>query len=166
MSEPVLTAQEVLNWYETTSNYWRKFLTENPAILALPCDIANTKTVAELMQHIVAVELRWSERLIHTAETPYEQVAFDSVDAIYATHDRATEILRQALASTPDWSQVIEFQTRTFGPAKASLKTIYFHTVLHSIRHYAQLSTLVRQNGYKPTLFGDYLMMGLERIGR
>jgi uncharacterized damage-inducible protein DinB len=36
--------------------------------------------------------------------------------------------------------------------------------VLHSIRHYAQLATLVRQHGYKPTLPGDYLFMGIERI--
>jgi uncharacterized damage-inducible protein DinB len=164
MTEPVLTAQETLKWYEVTSDHWRSLLAENPAILALPCDIANTKTVAELMQHIVAVELRWAERLIRTAETPYEQIAFDSVDTIYATHDRATAILKQALASTPDWSQVIEFQTRSFGPAKASLKTIYFHTLLHSVRHYAQLATLVRQHGYKPAIFGDYLLMGVERI--
>jgi uncharacterized damage-inducible protein DinB len=164
MSEPVLTAQEVLKWYEVTSDHWRSFLGENPAILALPCDIANTKTVAEMMQHIVAVELRWAERIVRVAETPYEQIAFDSVEVIYATHDRATQILKDALAANTDWDQIIEFQTRTYGGARASLKTLYFHVVLHSIRHYAQLATLVRQHGYKPTLPGDYLFMGIERI--
>ncbi len=71
MSEPVLTAQEVLKWNEATSNYWRKFLGENPAILAIPCDIAGTKSVAELLQHIVAVELRYAERIAHLPETYY-----------------------------------------------------------------------------------------------
>jgi uncharacterized damage-inducible protein DinB len=47
---------------------------------------------------------------------------------------------------------------------RASLKTNYFHAMLHSIRHYAQLSTLVRQHGHKPAWPGDYLMMGVERI--
>jgi uncharacterized damage-inducible protein DinB len=164
MSEPALTAQDVLKWYEATSENWRKFLAENPAILAIPCDIANAKTVAEFMQHIVAVELRWAERIVRTAETPFEQVAFDSVDVIYATHDHATEIFKQALAADIDWNQIIEFQTRTYGGARATLKTIYFHALLHTIRHYAQLGTLVRQHGYKFTSPGDYLLMGVERI--
>ncbi|WP_263367115.1 DinB family protein [Edaphobacter bradus] len=164
MSEPILTAQDVLKWYETTSDHWRKFLAEHPDILAIPCDIANTKTIAEFMQHIVAVELRYAERIAHIPETPYEQVAYDSVEALYATHDRATQILKRALAANHDWSEMIEFQTRSYGSLRASLKTIYFHALLHSLRHYAQLGTLVRQHGYKPTWPGDYLFIGVERV--
>ena len=164
MSEPVLTAQDVLGWYETTSDHWRKFLTENPAILAISCDIAGASTVAQLMQHIVAVELRWAERLARIPETSFEQVPYDSVDALYATHDRATAVIRQVLAADTDWDQIIDFQTRTYGPARASLKTILFHDLLHSLRHYAQLGTLVRQHGYKPTWQGDYLFMGIQLV--
>ena len=79
MSEPVLTAQEALKWYESTSDHWRGFLSENPKILALPCDIANTSTVGQLLQHIVAVELRYAERIASHPETTYEQVPYDSV---------------------------------------------------------------------------------------
>lgn len=164
MNEPVLTAQDTLAWYETTSGNWRRFLSENPAILAISCDIANAKTVAEFMQHIVAVELRWAERIARIPETPFEQVPSDSVEALYATHDRATQIFKRALTANHDWNETIEFQTRSLGPFRASLKTIYFHALLHSIRHYAQLGTLVRQHGYKPTWLGDYLMMGAERV--
>ncbi len=101
MSEPVLTAQEVLKWNEATSNYWRKFLADNPAILAIPCDIASTKTVAELLHHIVAVELRWAERIARIPETPFEQVSQDSIEALYATHDKAIALLKQTLPPTP-----------------------------------------------------------------
>ena len=94
MSEPVLTAQEVLKWNEKTSEHWRGFLAENPGVLAIECDIAGTKTVAELMQHIVAVELRYAERIAQVPETSYERVAHDSVEAIYATHERAMKMLR------------------------------------------------------------------------
>ena len=85
-------------------------------------------------------------------------------DALYATHDRATGMLKQALAANTNWNQSIDFQTRSMGAMRASLKTIYFHALLHSIRHYAQLGTLVRQHGYKPTWAGDYLMMGVQRV--
>jgi uncharacterized damage-inducible protein DinB len=164
MSEPVLTADEVLQWNEKTSNNWRKFLTANPDVLAIPCDVAGTKNVAELMQHIVAVELRWAERIARLPETTYEQVPYDSIDNLYATHNKAMAILKQALAANFDWNQSIDFVTRTFGPASSTAKTMYFHALLHSIRHYAQLGTLLRQHGYKLNWLGDYLAMDIKGI--
>lgn len=164
MSEPALTAHDVLKWNDTISGKWRNFLTEHPQILALPTDIAQTESVAQFLQHIVAVELRYAERINGIAETPYDQIAFDSVETIYATHDHAIKLFKEALAAGIDWNQTLEFATRSYGAMRASLKTIYFHALLHGMRHYAQLSTIVRQNGYKPTWFGDYLMMGVERI--
>ncbi|HEY6374481.1 MAG TPA: DinB family protein [Edaphobacter sp.] len=163
MSEPVLTAQDALKWFETTSNNWRKLLAANPDILALPCDIATSVTVAQLLQHIVAVELRYAERIARLPETDYDKVPFGSVDAIYATHDRALDIYHQSLAADLDWDQTIDFLTRTYGPARATRKTIFFHAVFHSIRHYAQLGTLIRQHGYTTDWPGDYLFMGLIR---
>ena len=163
MSEPVLTARETLKWFETTSNNWRKLLTANPDILSISCDIANSVTVAQVLQHLVAVELRWAERIARLPETTLDQVPFGSVDAIYATHDRALDIYHQSLAADLDWDQIIDFITRTYGPASASRKTIFFHGMFHSIRHYAQLSTLIRQHGYKTDWGGDYLFMGLIR---
>jgi uncharacterized damage-inducible protein DinB len=37
-----------------------------------------------------------------------------------------------------------------------------FHTLLHGIRHYAQLATLARQYGIKPDWSMDYFLMGIE----
>jgi uncharacterized damage-inducible protein DinB len=161
MSEPVLTAEEVLRWNEATSAAWRKLLGEHPELLAVPCDIAKTSTVAELLQHIVAVELRYAERLAGVPETPYESIPFDTVENIYATHDRAVTLFRQSLAANLDWDSVLEFKTRSFGSARASRKTILFHALLHSQRHYAQLGTVVRQHGHAISEAGDYLLMGI-----
>lgn len=161
MSQPVLTAEEVLRWNEATSAAWRKLLGEHPELLAAFCDIAKTSTIAQLLQHIVAVELRYAERLAGFPETPYEQIPFDTVEKIYATHDRAVALFRQSLAADLDWDRVMEFTTRSRGVAKASLKTILFHALLHGQRHYAQLGTLVRQHGYVIEGPGDYLLMGI-----
>ena len=50
--------------------------------------------------------------------------------------------------------------TITMGKLKAPRKTIMFlHALMHSIRHYAQLATLARQNGFKPDWAMDYLYM-------
>ena len=115
------------------------------------------KTVAGLLQHIVAVELRYAERLADLPVSGYADIPFDSVETIYATHNRAIMIFQQLLASDIDWDAPIEYATRTMGQARSARKTILFHALLHGIRHYAQLATLVRQHGVKPNWSMDYI---------
>jgi uncharacterized damage-inducible protein DinB len=164
MSELSLSGQEMLAWNEKTSDGWRQLLSENPEVLNLPCDVMNCKTVGELLQHIVAVELRYAERLAGLPATDYAAIPYDSLGAIYVTHDRAVALFQQQLNADPAWDEQLEFMTRTWGPAKASRKTMFFHALLHSTRHYAQLATLVRQNGIQPGWLMDYLIMGVERV--
>jgi uncharacterized damage-inducible protein DinB len=161
---PALTANEILAWLERTSTGWKDLIIAHPELLAFPCDVMGVSTVAGLLQHIVAVELRYAEQLNGLPPTDYAAIPFDSADAIYATHTRAVGLLRQQLASSVDWDEKIDFLTRSMGPARASRKTILVHALMHSIRHYAQLATLVRQHGIKPGWQMDYLLMGMERI--
>ena len=44
---------------------------------------------------------------------------------------------------------------------RATRRTILVHLAMHGIRHYAQLATIVRQQGVKPDWGMDYLFMGL-----
>jgi uncharacterized damage-inducible protein DinB len=164
MSQPVLTAQELIAWNEKTSDGWRHFLAGHPELLSLPCDIAGVKTVAELLQHIVAVELRYAQRLANLPASDYADLPTDSVESIYGTHDSAFAIFRELLASDVDWNAALEFTTRFMGSARSARKTILFHALLHSIRHYAQLATMARQNGLKPDWAMDYLLMDIERV--
>ena len=94
-----ITGTELQDWVEETSRGWKRLLLAHPEILSFPCDIRETRSVAELLQHVVAVELRYAERLNELAETPYESIPYDSVQLIYATHDRAMELLRRAAAT-------------------------------------------------------------------
>jgi uncharacterized damage-inducible protein DinB len=164
MSEPSLSASELITWLETTSTNWRKLLNAHPELLTKPCDVAGVKSVAELLQHIVAVELRYAERLADLPVSDYANIPFDSVDAIYATHERSIAIFRQLLTSNIDWNTSTEYMTRSFGPARSGRKTILFHVLLHGIRHYAQLATLVRQCGVKPDWPMDYIFMDIEKV--
>lgn len=163
MTDPSLTATEALKWNQATNAAWRKLINEHPAILALPCDIMQVSTVAQLLQHIVAVELRYAERILGLQETDYADVPYDSAEVIYRTHDRAMELYSEALAADMDWRDEIRFQTRSAGMLLTSRKTILFHALFHSIRHYAQLGTLVRQHGYKAG-YGDYLFMDVKPL--
>ena len=163
MTQPTLNAEEILAWNEKTAQGWQKLLTDHPELLTQPCDIAGTKSVAELLQHIVAVELRYAERLAGLPASDYATIPFDSVESIYATHNRAVALFQQVFTSDINWTEPMEFPTRTMGPLRSNRKTILFHALLHGIRHYAQLASLVRQCGVKPDWQMDYLLMHAER---
>ena len=89
-----LTSQDLLRWNEGTTSIWREHLRSHPELLTYPCDIRGAKTVADLLQHIIAVELRYAERLNSERETPYEEIPNVSVDSLYEFHDRAMRKLR------------------------------------------------------------------------
>jgi uncharacterized damage-inducible protein DinB len=163
MSQPALTAEQMMAWNERTAAGWRDLVAAHPEILALPCDVMGVSTVGGLLQHIVAVELRYAEQLNGLPPSDYSTIPFDSAEAIYATHQRAVALVQKQLASDVNWDERIDFVTRSMGPMRSSPKTILFHSLLHGMRHYAQLATLVRQHGFKPGWQMDYLVMDLER---
>ena len=164
MSELALTAEEMLAWNERTTFTWRTLTEQHPEILALQCDIYGVRTVGQLLQHIVAVETRYAQRLSGVTETPYDAIPYTTPAEIFAAHDVAMQTLRDLVAKG-NWESKLEFQTISMGRVRSSRKTLFFHALLHSIRHYAQLATLVRQHGYKPGTPMDYMMMGAEMIG-
>lgn len=163
MAEPSLSAGEVMAWLDTTSAKWKELIEAHPEILEMPCDVMNVGTAAKLLQHIVAVELRYAEQLSGLAPSDYSTIPYDSAAAIYATHERAMKMMRELLATDVDWDGKFEFVTRSMGPLRGPRKAVLFHSMLHAIRHYAQLATLVRQHGIKPGWQMDYLLMGMER---
>jgi uncharacterized damage-inducible protein DinB len=161
VNEPFLSARDVIAWLEKTSTGWRNLLTSHPELLHTPCDIMGTQTVAQLLQHIVAVELRYAQRLADQPVSEYAEIPFDSTESLFTTHDRAIALLQRLLDEDIDWDQTIQFKTRSLADARATRKIILFHTLLHGIRHYAQLATLARQHGVKPDWPMDYFFMGL-----
>jgi uncharacterized damage-inducible protein DinB len=70
-----LSFGELLDYSAEESNHWRDFFTQHPDALDAPCDIAGTKTVRELVLHIVAVQIRYAERLLTMPITEYDQLA-------------------------------------------------------------------------------------------
>lgn len=159
-----ISAENLVVWNDTTAQHWRDFILANPLILGLLCDIRNGRTVADTLQHIVAVELRYAQRLAGFPESTYEEIPKDSIDSILGTHELAFAHIRNLLADPSfDWSTEITVDTISLGRLRVTRETILVHLTLHSIRHYAQLATLVRQQGYKPTWPMDYLFIAAHR---
>lgn len=164
MHGPSLTAEEAIRWNEATTNVWRKVFEEHPELLKQPCDIAKASVVGQLMQHIVAAELRYAERLADLPVSDYDSLPYDSAAAIFGVHDRAMAIFCELLTGDVDWEEPFEFMTRSFGRARSNRKTVFFHALFHGQRHYAQLATLVRKYDVKPSYPTDFLFVNIERV--
>jgi uncharacterized damage-inducible protein DinB len=59
------------------------------------------------------------------------------------------------------WETVLEMKTRSAGILRASRRTVLVHLLTHSVRHYAQLATLVRNHGIPSGIDMDYILMRL-----
>jgi uncharacterized damage-inducible protein DinB len=162
---PTFSAETLVAWNDSNAQHWHKFILANPAVFFQLCDIRNGKIIADTLQHIVAVELRYAQRLSGLPESPYEEIPKGSIDSIMAAHELALGLIRSLLANPDyDWSTEITIDTISAGRLRASRETILVHLTLHSMRHYAQLATLVRQQGFKTTWPMDYLFTAAERV--
>ena len=160
MGIPGLTGSELMAWVDYTSTKWQALFKAHPDALQLPCDIRETSNVGELVQHIVAVELRYAERLAGLPETLYADVPAAPAEAIYLVHDKAMSLLEQLQDRDEAWWDVwLQFSTRSGGTMRAPRRTILVHLLMHSIRHYSQLATLTRQHGIASDWWMDYLGM-------
>jgi uncharacterized damage-inducible protein DinB len=162
-----LTADELLQWNDTTATKWRAFLEQAPEALTVACDVRGSETVADLLQHIVAAELRYAQQLSSEPISDYANIPKSTVAEIFQTHDLAMAKYRALNADNSiDWDEEIEVVTRSAGRLIAPRRAILFHGLLHGIRHYAQLATLLRRAGLSPDWQMDYLFMSARLAER
>ncbi len=160
-----LSFGELLDYCAEESNHWRDFFQKQPEALEVPTDIAGTKTVREVVLHIVAVQMRYAERLLKMPITEYDALAGKSGEELFALSRKSLEDLRSfaIAANDSDWDGMLTFPTRTAGDLTASRRKIFIHALLHSVRHWAQLSTHLRQKGYKQDWQHDFIFSGVIR---
>jgi uncharacterized damage-inducible protein DinB len=163
MSEPSLSASELLDWNNETVAHWQSLVEAHPEILDLKCDIYGTGTVLGLFHHIFVVETRYAQRLSGEPVSSYEEIPKNSFEDLIGVHETAMAKYRGLLAGTAmNWDEVLEVKTLSAGTLHVTRGKILLHAMLHGIRHYAQLATLVRKHGIKPNWPMDYLMCGME----
>jgi uncharacterized damage-inducible protein DinB len=165
-----LSFGELLDYCAEENNRWRDFFKQHPDALELPADIAGTKDVREVVLHIVAVQMRYAERLLNMPITEYESLAARLAqrkpgEELFALSRKSLEDLRSFAisANDSDWDGTLTFPTRSAGDLTASRRKIFIHTLLHSVRHWAQLSTHLRQMGFRQDWQHDFIASGVIR---
>ncbi len=149
MTTAAITLEELLADNEAATEKWQAWFAANPAALDVPCAIYNSGTVRGLLKHIFAVELRHSQRLLGEEVTSYDAIPVGSLDELMVVHAQAMHNLRKFLSSANNTAllEVIPLQTVSAGTLHASRRKLFAHILLHSMRHWAQLTSLLREAG-------------------
>jgi uncharacterized damage-inducible protein DinB len=156
-----VTFNELLRYTAQETERWRQWLaTQPPEILELPAGSGRTATVRGLMHHIIVVERRYVDRLRGEPVLGYDDVPREPIEAMFAVFTDARRRLDEWLstATEEDFNKTLEFQTLTAGTRSASARKIVAHLLIHGIRHWAQIATIMRQHGHDTGWFHDILL--------
>ena len=146
---------ELLDYSSEENERWKQFFARNPEALDLPLDIAGT--VGQLVLHIFAVELYFANVITGQEGTDPAQLKTESQDDIFAVGEKAREKYLEffARAKTEDWSATVELSRINL---KASKRKLVAQALTHSMRHWAQIATFLRQNGFKQEWRHDLIL--------
>ena len=158
---PALTFRELLDYTAAETARWHRWLADGRGeLLDLPAGEGRTATVRGLLQHVFAVERRYADRLLGEPVTPYEAIDTRDVATLFAAGAEARQRLERYLAgaTAADLARRLEFQTLSAGTQSASARKIVAHALVHGIRHWAQLATVLRQHGEATDWMHDLLV--------
>jgi uncharacterized damage-inducible protein DinB len=115
------------------------------------------ESVGDLVRHIFSAEKRYVDRLSGRPLTDASSVPNDDIEALFHFGKESRKDLTELLATLPDkdWDVPVEFRLMD-GIVRMTPKKIVVHTLMHEIRHWAQIATVVRMNGCKGE-FHDFL---------
>jgi uncharacterized damage-inducible protein DinB len=115
------------------------------------------EAVGELIRHIFSAEKRYVERLSGQSLTDTASIPIDNVDALFGFGQQSRNDLRRFVEVFPaeQWDLPQDF-TLMQSSLRATPRKIVVHVLMHEIRHWAQIATLLRLNGAKSG-FHDFL---------
>lgn len=143
---------------------WRDWFVEHPNAWAVPFATGRMATVGGVVLHIFAVELRYTERLLDQDVTTWEEFRQTSIDEVFELGDDARGQLVHFLTTAPEkeLERVLTFQTLTAGTVSTSKHKIASNIFLHDIRHWGQIATVLRQNGFADQWAHDLLLSDIK----
>ncbi len=147
-----LSFDDLVDYTEWQRGQWRAWFRDRPEALALSTgDHGDGRftTVGEVVKHIFGAELRYVQRLEGEPLSDLATVPADHVEQLFCKGDEARQRLKQLLAtmSAAEWEVPRQLTILSYR-VTATPKKIIAHTLMHEIRHWAQLATVCRMSGH------------------
>lgn len=159
-----LRYETLLELTSTEHHRWHEWFVERPAAWSVPFATGRMGSVGGVVTHIFVVELRYAQRLLDQEVTPWEAFPQTSIEDVFELGDNARGLLVQFLTTAPEseLDRVLTFQTLTAGTVTASKHKIASNVFLHGIRHWGQIATVLRQNGFADQWAHDMLLSSVK----
>jgi uncharacterized damage-inducible protein DinB len=138
------------NWQRAVWQAW--FAQKGPAPLGVTTGghgDGRFPTVGGMIRHIFSSELRYAERIAGIPLTDTTVVAVDDPGALFLLGAVGRASFRGVMETLPvaQWSMPLEFSLfNTI--VRATPRKIVMHVLTHEIRHWAQVATLLRLEGW------------------
>lgn len=149
---------EYTNWER---DLWHGWLQQHGdgvlAITAGPHGDGRFQTIGDLVRHIFSAEKRYVERLSNRPITDTASIPTNSVEALFQFGGQGRNDLLELIKTFPqqDWDVVRDLPLMN-KVLRLTPRKIVVHVLLHEIRHWAQIGTLLRLNGLTAG-FHDFL---------
>jgi uncharacterized damage-inducible protein DinB len=159
-----LTYKALLELTSTEHHRWHEWFAEHEEAWAVAFASGRTATIGGMVLHIFGVELRYAQRLLDQRVTSWEEFTQTTVEEVFEVGEQARGLLVQFLTTAPEeeLDKILTFQTMTAGTVTASKYMIASNIFLHDIRHWAQIATVLRQNGFTDQWGHDMLLSGMK----
>jgi uncharacterized damage-inducible protein DinB len=150
---------ELLRHNEEEAARWRAFFEANPAALAVPLT-GQLPDIRQMLRHIFAVELIYGENVVGRprAKIVYEDFPYATLGDLFGMADRAKRHFEDAIRRNLDWNEMLQYgsKERNFW-ITATRRKMFLHAMFHSLRHWAQVATALRQAGFKQDWQHDFI---------
>ncbi len=161
MATPSVEIGVLAAYVEGETERWREWFQSAPeGVLDVPLGPGAEGTIRTLVKHVFAVELRYAQRLLDRPVSGYEELPDGTVEELWTIHRNAAslrdEFLRDADPRALD--RVLVSDTRKLGRIESRAHTVVVHTLIHGIRHWAQVATVLRQHGHAGLWEHDWLL--------
>lgn len=156
-----LSFDDLIAYTDWERRHWREWFRKHGdealKVSAGPNGDGRFQTVGDVIKHIFSAEKRYIERLSGRPLPDTSALPSDKAEALFAFGDESRQGLRVFLATLPAaaWDEPQEF-TLMNSYLKATPRKIVAHVLMHEIRHWPQVATLLRLSGW-PVEMRDFL---------
>lgn len=159
---PMLNYDHLLEYTDWERESWQAWFTrqgvEALAVSVGPHGDGRLNTVGEVVRHIFSAEMRYVERLQDRPISDTSLVPADDIEALFALGRDSRAALRGFISTMPaDQLDVARELTIVKLTRRLTPRKVLVQVVLHEIRHWAQIATLLRLEGMKVD-FHDFLI--------
>jgi uncharacterized damage-inducible protein DinB len=147
-----LNVDDLIEYSDWERAKWREFLVargdEALTIGVGPNGDGRFHSIGEVIRHIFSAEKRYIDRLSNREITDTSSVPIDQVEPLFAFGAQSRAELRRFVATFPSerWDENVEFNLMN-SIIRATPRKVIAHVLIHEIRHWPQIATLLRLNG-------------------